>query len=67
MHKTVISLTADAYYKDNDCSSLVDNIYFVKSQRSGNKAMQCGFSQDEAHNLKSTTGEATWILECINY
>lgn len=52
LHRTVISLTLDAYYKNNDYSPLADNSYFVKSQRSGNVAKQCIFSQEEAYNFK---------------
>lgn len=52
LHGTLISLTLEAYYKNNDYSPVADNSYFVKSQRSWNVVKQSVFSQDEAYNFK---------------
>lgn len=38
LHGTLISLTLEAYYKNNDYSPLADNSYFVEKS----KIMECG-------------------------
>lgn len=64
-HGIIISLTLDAYYKNNNYSPLADNRYFVKSPRSGNVAKQCLFSQEEAYNFKNQQKKRT--PDCINF